>query len=89
MYPLWQKVRKRLPHAQDGPWRADKTTCKNYNDNPSDGSGFVIWLDGYLRGKNNNDASVLKSDVDLNAFFEQCKREPARLMQDVMHDCAH
>ncbi|MBQ7617385.1 MAG: hypothetical protein IJS50_00780 [Desulfovibrio sp.] len=89
VYPLWKQVRRRLPVAKDGRWRADKTTCKDYNDDPDDGSGFVIWLDGYIRGKAKNDASVLKSDLDLNAFFERCKNEPKKLMQDVMRRSAH
>lgn len=40
---LWQEARKNQPVAADGPWRADKTTCKDYNANEDDGSGFVIW----------------------------------------------
>ena len=87
--PLWQQVRSRLPMAKDGLWRADKTSCAAYNADPNDGSGFVIWLDGYLRGKHNTEASVLNSDVDLNAFFEGCKMTPSALMQDVMRKYAH
>ncbi len=84
VYPLWNQVRSRLPLPDDGLWRADSTTCASYNAAPDDGSGFVIWLDGYIRGKDDNDASVLKRDKDLNSFFKGCKREPSALMQDVM-----
>lgn len=82
--PLWKQVRTRLPVKKDGLWRADRTTCASYNADPDNGSGFVIWLDGYIRGKANNTISVLKRDKDLNAFFEGCRREPDALMQDVM-----
>lgn len=86
--PLWKKVRSRLPVATQGTWRADKTRCEAYNKNPDDGSGFVIWLDGYIRGKDHNDASILKSDLDLTNFFEKCKAEPRKLMQDAMRSVA-
>lgn len=88
VYPLWQQVRSRLPVPEDGLWRADRTTCASYNAAPNDGSGFIIWLDGYIRGKYNTSASVLKNDRDLNAFFEGCKRQPNALIQDVMRKYA-
>ena len=87
--PLWQKVRSRITFPKVGEWQADKTTCEQFNLDPDDGSGFVIWLDGYNRGKNSNDASILKSDLDLNSFIESCKREPKKLMRDVMLKNAH
>ncbi|MBO4368878.1 MAG: hypothetical protein J5803_02080 [Desulfovibrio sp.] len=87
--PLWQQVRNRLPKAKDSLWRADKTSCEAYNVDPNNGSGFVIWLDGYNRGQTGSQASVLTSDIDLNAFFEGCKREPQALMRDVMRKYAH
>ncbi|MCR4666182.1 MAG: hypothetical protein K5657_02680 [Desulfovibrio sp.] len=82
--PLWKQVRSRMPKVKDSLWRADKTSCEAYNVDPNDGSGFVIWLDGYNRGKDGTQASVLTSDFDLNAFFEGCKQEPQALMRDVM-----
>ena len=87
--PLWQKVRSRLAVAPDSSWRADRSRCEAYNSNPDDGSGFVIWLDGYLRGTDGSSASVLTSDLDLNAFLEMCKREPKKLMLDAMRESAH
>lgn len=80
----WREVRKQLPIPADSPWRADKTTCKDYADNPDDGSGFLIWLDGYNRGKNSKAASVLESDEKIDAFLEACKKRPEALMLDVM-----
>lgn len=87
--PLWEKVRKRLPLTPNSRWKANKTLCEQFNKDPDDGSGFVIWLDGYMRGLDGSDASVLKSDLDLNTFIEKCKREPKKLMLDVMRSAAH
>lgn len=81
---LWKEVRKNLPAPADGPWKADKTTCKDYGDNPDDGSGFVIWLDGYHRGKSGKPASVLESNESLTAYLEACSQKPEALMLDVM-----
>ena len=86
---LWQKVRQRLPVPPSGKWNADKTKCEQYNKDPDDGSGFVIWLDGYIRGKDDSDKSILKSDIDLNNFIESCKKEPKKLMQETMRKAAH
>lgn len=88
VYPLWQQVRSRLPFPEDGLWNAEKTTCEAYNADPNDGSGFIIWLDGYIRGKQDNDASVLKNDKDLNAFFAGCAKNPEALVQTVMRKYA-
>lgn len=82
--PLWEKARKSRNVATEGPWRADKTTCKDYAANEDDGSGFVIWLDGYQRGKSGTSGSVLESDESLEAFLEACKRQPDALMLDVL-----
>lgn len=82
--PYWEKVRKAKVLAIDGPWRADKTTCKDYAANEDDGTGFVIWLDGYQRGKSGKPASALESNESLAAFLEACKREPDALMLDVL-----
>ncbi|MDE7242345.1 HdeA/HdeB family chaperone, partial [Desulfovibrio sp.] len=82
--PHWEKARKEKPVAADGPWRADKTTCKDYAANEEDGSGFVIWLDGYQRGKSGQPASALESNESLDAFLEACKKQPDALMLDVL-----
>ena len=82
--PQWQKARKEKPVATEGPWRADKTTCKDYAANEEDGSGFVIWLDGYQRGKSGQPASALESNESLDAFFNACKQQPDALMLDVL-----
>ncbi|SDF58415.1 HdeA/HdeB family chaperone [Desulfovibrio legallii] len=81
---VWQKARKSQAAATDGKWRADKTTCADYNANPDDGSGFVIWLDGYHRAKSGKDASVLSSDQALKSYLDACAKKPTALMLDVM-----
>ncbi len=83
---LWQEIRKTHAVADDGPWRADKTTCRQYSANEDDGSGFVIWLDGYNRQKSGKPGSVLESDAALNAYLEACARQPERLMLDVLRE---
>ena len=82
--PHWQEARKQKVVATEGPWRADKTTCKDYAANEEDGSGFVIWLDGYLRGKSGAPASALESNETLDAFLEACRKQPDALMLDVL-----
>ena len=82
--PHWEKARKTKPVATEGPWRADKTTCKDAAANEEDGSGFVIWLDGYQRGKSGKPASALESNESLDAFLEACKKQPDALMLDVL-----
>ena len=82
--PHWEKARKTKPVATEGPWRADKTTCKDYAANEEDGSGFVIWLDGYQRGKSGQPASALESNESLDAFLDACKKQPDALMLDVL-----
>ena len=81
---VWAKFRQALPTAGKGPWQADTATCKMYNDDPDNGSGFVIWLDGYNRGKNKTEASVLESDYTLKAFLDACAQQPDALMLDVL-----
>lgn len=80
----WEKARKAKVLAIDGPWRADKTTCKDYAANEEDGTGFVIWLDGYQRGKSGKPDSALESNESLAAFLEACKGQPDALMLDVL-----
>lgn len=83
---LWQEARKNQPVTADGPWRADKTTCKDYKANEDDGSGFVIWLDGYNRQKSGKPGSVLESDDTLKAYLDACSKKPEALMLDVMRE---
>ncbi len=85
---LWRDVRSRLPLPADGEWRADTTTCKDFNDNPDNGSGFIIWLDGYNRGSNGKGSgpSLLESDAKINSFIEACKAKPEAKMIDVLRE---
>lgn len=80
----WQNARKVFPHVDEGSWRADRTTCGDYQANQDDGSGFVIWLDGYQRAKTGKQASVFKDQATLDHFLEVCAKNPQRLMYDVM-----
>jgi hypothetical protein len=83
---FWRSGQEMFTIAEDGPWKADKTTCGDYAVNEEDGSGFLIWLDGYNRQKNGLTASVLENDASLNAFLAKCKKEPQSLMLDVMKE---
>lgn len=80
----WQALRKKQTLPDSGAWRADKTTCGDYAANEDDGSGFVIWLDGYQRAKTGKKASILKDQATLDHFLAVCKANPGRLMYDVM-----
>ena len=82
--PHWEKARTGKIIASDGPWRADKTTCKDYAANEEDGSGFIIWLDGYQRARSGSSDSALESNESLDAFLEACKKRPDALMIDVL-----
>lgn len=84
----WQELRKDIPAATEGPWRADRTTCGDYAANEDDGSGFVIWLDGYQRAKTGKTASVFTDQATLDHFLAQCKANPGKLMIDVMMENA-
>ncbi len=83
---VWQEARKSQPAATDGAWRADKTTCGDYAADTDNGSGFVIWLDGYHRAKTGKDASVLSSDQKLKDYLDACTKKPTALMLDVMNE---
>ncbi len=80
----WQEARKNNPAATDGVWRADRATCADYYANEDDGSGFIIWLDGYQRAKTGKTASVFTDQPTLDHFLETCKANPKRLVYDVM-----
>lgn len=84
----WQEARKEIPASTEGAWRADITTCADYNANPDDGSGFVIWLDGYWRGKTGRQQSIFSSQEVLDKFLEACKAAPQKLMLDVLAENA-
>lgn len=88
MLTLWEKAREALHVAEDGPWKADKTTCRDYAANEEDGSGFLVWLDGYNRQKSGTSASVLESNDTVNAYLEACNQKPEALMLDVMRESA-
>lgn len=83
---VWQELRQEISDPLDEHWKADATTCRQYNDNPDDGSGFVIWLDGYNRHYNVTEKSVLADQKTLDAFLEACKRKPDALMIEVMQE---
>ncbi|MDR3358588.1 MAG: hypothetical protein LBN96_07030 [Desulfovibrio sp.] len=85
---FWRKGRESFAVVGDSPWRADKTTCGDYAADEDDGSGFVIWLDGYNRRKNKSAASVLESDDTVKAFLDNCRQRPRSLMLDVMKESA-
>lgn len=80
----WQKMRENFAIEEDGPWRADKTTCGDYEANPDDGSGFIIWADAYYRGKSGKNTSVLADQKTLDNFLAVCKKNPKRLVLDVI-----
>lgn len=80
----WQAARKNIPWQESGAWQADKTTCSDYQANQDDGSGFVIWLDGYQRARTGKKASVFRDQSTLDNFLAQCAKNPQRLMYDVM-----
>lgn len=84
----WRELRRRNPASPGGAWRADKTTCADYYANEEDGSGFVIWLDGYQRAKNKSKKSVFTDQPTLDKFLEICKKNGQRLMIDVMTENA-
>lgn len=82
--PHWVKGRVDFPPAS-GDWNADKTTCADYNANPDDYSGFVIWLDGYNRGKTGKSASIFADQATLDRFLAACAANPKRIMLDVLN----
>ena len=83
---VWQEMKLELSDPQDEHWKADATTCRQYNDNPDDGSGFVIWLDGYNRQYSVTKKSILGSDKDIQNFIDACKQRPDDRMIDVLRD---
>lgn len=84
----WKLARKNYAVSSDATWKADTITCGDYAANPDDGSGFVIWLDAYNRGKTGKSASVLSSQEALDNFLEVCKANPKKLMLEVIDENA-
>lgn len=85
---IWKETRKVVPAAAEGRWRADKTRCGDYAADTENGSGFVIWLDGYNRGKSGKPASVLNDDATLASYLDACAKKPEALMLDVLAENA-
>lgn len=84
----WQNARKFFPLPDSSSWMADKTTCADYTADQDNGSGFIIWLDGYQRAKTGKDASVFTDQATLDNFLEQCAKNLGRLVYDVMVESA-
>lgn len=85
---IWQETRKTIPAATESRWQSDKTTCKDYAEDTENGSGFVIWLDGFHRGTKGSSESVLNDDDTLNAYLAACAKKPDTLMLEVMDSFA-
>ena len=84
-FERWRETRESYPINTEGPWRADKTVCADYAKDPDNGSGFVIWLDAYNRGKNGTDKSILTDQATLDSFLEYCAANPDALMLDAVN----
>lgn len=84
----WEMARKNHPESTDTQWNADTYTCADYVANPDDGSGFVIWLDAYNRGKTGKTASILSSQEAIDTFVAECKANPKKLMKDMINQTA-
>ena len=59
---------------------------RQLNENPDDGSGFIVWLDGYNRQYSVTKKSILGSDKDIQNFIDACKQRPDDRMIDVLRD---
>ncbi len=64
--PTGTRSGKNLPIATEGPYRADKTTCGEYYADEDNGSGFLIWLDGWQRAKNGRQDSIFENQATLD-----------------------
>ena len=82
--PHWNGSGKNLPIATEGPYRADKTTCGEYYADEDNGSGFLIWLDGWQRAKNGRQDSIFENQATLDRFLAACKNAPDKLIIDVI-----
>lgn len=84
----WKELRKLYPFQDDGQWRVDRATCGDYNANPDDGSGFVIWADAWQRGTSGSSASVFVNQATLDHFLEECRANPQKLLVEVIRENA-
>lgn len=80
----WKKLRENHSVSADSPWRADKTTCGDYYANEDDGSGFLIWTDGWQRAKTGQDDSIFATQEILDKFLAACRNAPEKLVIDVI-----
>ena len=67
-------------------WEADVTKCRAYNEQPENGSGFVIWLDAYNRQYNVTEKSILAKQETLDKFLAACAKNPDAFMIDVLQE---
>ena len=82
----WEQVKRMIEEPVEKPWDADTTLCRRLNDNPDDGSGFIVWLDAYNRQYSVTKKSILNSDKDIQRFIANCKQRPDDKMIDVLRD---
>lgn len=82
----WEQARRIIADPVEKPWDADVTRCRQLNENPDDGSGFIVWLDGYNRQYSVTKKSILDSDKDIQRFIDACKQRPDDRMLDVLRD---
>jgi hypothetical protein len=85
---IWKETAESYTYDKDSRWKANTTTCAMYNDDEENGSGFVIWLDGYNRAKNDTEKSVLKDDDAIQGFLKACREKPESLVLDVLKESA-
>ena len=83
---VWQDVRKQAVFPRGGPWQAERVPCRTYNDNPDEGSGFPVWLDGYNRQKSGTTASILENNETYQSFLQACARKPEARMLDILRE---
>lgn len=81
--PLWEAARQLDSYPPESRWQADKTTCAEYAENPDDHSGFVVWLDGYNRGKG-SEKSVLANQQAIDNFVKVCRAAPEKLILEAI-----
>ncbi len=82
----WEQIRRVVEEPVEKTWDADTSLCSQLNANPDDGSGFIVWLDGYNRQYSVTKKSILDSDKDIQNFIEACKQRPNDKMIDVLRD---
>ncbi len=83
----WRQMRATGPLPL-GEWSARTSTCADYAANEEDGSGFLIWLDGYNRREQGTTKSILGSDKDVEGFIEACRKQPGKTMLEVLRERA-